>query len=144
MISPDQPGASSAAAAAPDDTTRQPTRARRRAGGPELVVIYWRDIPLQVNARHGEDRHQRVLPARFQRAVDRAAMTAGITTADEYVLQMRRSTTPCSADLNTAIEDAVRSIRADYRRDRLVALEANGGWQPRSRESSSRESDVDA
>ena len=38
--------------------------------GSELVVISWRDIPAQVNARAGAEKHQVVLPRRFQRAID--------------------------------------------------------------------------
>jgi hypothetical protein len=41
--------------------------ARRAARGAELVTIYWRDIPAQVNGQDGRDRHQVLLsqvPAR--------------------------------------------------------------------------------
>ena len=61
---------------------------RRRS---ELVVISWRDIPAQVNARVGADKHQVVLPRRFQRAIDDAAMVAGKKTASEYVGEWRRT-----------------------------------------------------
>ena len=32
--------------------------ARPGRGNRELIVIYWRDIPAQVNAQEGRDRHQ--------------------------------------------------------------------------------------
>ena len=52
-------------------------------GNRELIVIYWRDIPAQVNAQEGRDRHQVVLGGKFQRAIDRAKRKARIYTADE-------------------------------------------------------------
>src|SRR5207245_724988 len=59
--------------------------------GNELVVISWRDIPAQVNARSGAGKHQVVLPRRFQRAIDDAAMIADKKTAGEYVGEWRRT-----------------------------------------------------
>ena len=103
---------------------------RRRNDGPHLVIIYWRDIPMQVNAQDGDQREQAVLPRRFQRAVDTAAMNAELTKADEYVLQMRRTTSACDADLAVAVRAAVDTIEAEYDRPRLKALAANGGLEP--------------
>ena len=48
-----------------------------RRGGSEVVVIMWRDIPAQINGKAGADKHQVILPHRFQKAIDRAAMVAG-------------------------------------------------------------------
>ncbi|NDD87230.1 MAG: hypothetical protein EBZ45_05885 [Actinobacteria bacterium] len=45
-------------------------------GGNAVVIIKWRDIPAQVNAQMGRERHQVVLSAKFQRAIDRAKRTA--------------------------------------------------------------------
>ena len=45
-----------------------------------MVVIYWRDIPAQVNA-NAIATHQVLLPAPFQRAIDRAKRKAKIYTA---------------------------------------------------------------
>ena len=53
--------------------------ARRSAS--EITVILWRDIPAQVNGRDGDERHQIILPGRFQKAIDRAAMVAAISCA---------------------------------------------------------------
>ncbi len=50
----------------------------------QLQVLYWHDIPVQVRAREGRDRTSLALPARFQDAVDNAAMAAGITGQDAY------------------------------------------------------------
>jgi hypothetical protein len=43
----------------------------------QLTVIYWRDIPAQVILRFGRTSAKRELPARFQEAIDRAAMRGG-------------------------------------------------------------------
>ena len=60
----------------------------------QLVVISWRDIPAQVNAQAGRRRHQVVLDDRFQQAIDRAAIVAGKTTAQDYVAEWRRTQHP--------------------------------------------------
>ena len=44
----------------------------------QLVTIYWRDIPAQITAQQGRTREKALLDARFQHAIDRAAMIAGI------------------------------------------------------------------
>ncbi len=64
----------------------------------EVVVISWRDIPAQVNARDGHERHQVLLPARFQRAVERATRVAGKKTSHEHVAEWRRRSFPIDGD----------------------------------------------
>ena len=48
----------------------------------QLVTIYWRDIPAQVTAQQGRNREKALLDARFQHAIDRAAMVAGMDDTD--------------------------------------------------------------
>ena len=36
-----------------------------RRGGSEVVVILWRDIPAQVNAQVGRERHQVLLSSKL-------------------------------------------------------------------------------
>lgn len=102
----------------------RPGRASR-----ELVVIYWRDIPAQVNAQEGRDRHQVVLGGKFQRAIDRAKRKARIYTADEEVAQWRRESRPIDGDLATEAQTAADAIEREYRRDRLGLLAYYGGWE---------------
>ena len=59
----------------------------RRGGAGEVVTIFWRDIPAQVNGQAGRQRHQVLLSAKFQRAIDRAKRKAKIYTAEEDVAQ---------------------------------------------------------
>jgi hypothetical protein len=101
--------------------------------GNELVVISWRDIPAQVNARTGDAKHQVVLPRRFQRAIDDAAMAAGKKTASEYVGEWRRTalaTPPGPDGLDTAAEHVARRLDDAFPRERLQRFVANGGWDP--------------
>ena len=95
----------------------------------ELIVIYWRDIPAQVNAQEGRDRHQVVLGGKFQRAIDRAKRKAKIYTADEEVAQWRRESRPIDGDLAEAAQTAADAIDAEYRHDRLGLLAYYGGWE---------------
>ncbi len=103
--------------------------ARTGRSGRELVVIYWRDIPAQVNAQEGRDRHQVVLGGKFQRAIDRAKRKAGIYTADEDVAQWRRESRPIEGGLATEAQTVADAIEHEYRRDRLGLLAYYGGWE---------------
>lgn len=96
----------------------------------EVVVIMWRDIPAQVNGQAGRDRHQVVLAARFQRAIDRAKRKARIVTAHEDVAQWRRVSTPCGGDVAVAAESAARDLARQYPEDRLGKIAFNGGFDP--------------
>ena len=101
----------------------------------QLVTIWWRDIPTQVNAQFGRTRYQAILPRRFQRAVDEAAMAAGVTQASDYVAEWRRTTEPCTGPttgeaLQAAADAAAARFDADYPKPRLVELSRNGGFNP--------------
>ena len=103
--------------------------ARTGRGSRELIVIYWRDIPAQVNAQEGRDRHQVVLGGKLQRAIDRAKRKAKIYTADEEVAQWRRESRPITGDLASEAKAAADAIEHEYRRDRLGLLAYYGGWE---------------
>jgi hypothetical protein len=104
--------------------------------GNELVVILWRDIPAQVNARVGTEKHQAILPRRFQRAIDDAAMAAGKKTANEYVGEWRRTALPMPAgdDGATAADAEAKRLDDAFPRERLQQFVANGGWDPEASE----------
>ena len=113
----------------PTDGQRMPRR------GNELVVISWRDIPAQVNARSGAAKHQVVLARRFQRAIDDAAMVAGKKTANEYVGEWRRAALPlpeAAAEIAAAAEEEARRLEDAFPKERLQRFVANGGWDPES------------
>jgi hypothetical protein len=101
----------------------------RRAN--ELVIISWRDIPAQVNGRAGDEKHQVVLPRRFQRAIDEAAMVADKKTASEYVGEWRRTPLPLGSDgIEVAAEREAEALDAAFPRERLQRFVDNGGWDP--------------
>ena len=62
----------------PGGYRRGPEIVLRSAIMAQLVITFWRDIPSMVEARRGrKDRAKRMLPDRFQEAIDGAAMRAG-------------------------------------------------------------------
>ncbi|WP_420432588.1 virulence factor [Candidatus Poriferisocius sp.] len=104
---------------------------RRRGSNGNLVVICWRDIPAQVNAGSGSSKIQRILPRRFQRAIDEAAMVAGKTQASEYVGEWRRNVVPGDPnDPEGAALRAAEELEAAFPRERLKEYVAAGGWDP--------------
>jgi Virulence factor len=97
----------------------------------ELVTIYWRDIPAQVTAtRHGE-KGSWLLGERFQVAIDRAAMVAGLADADQYVLQWRRVAEPSTGDPHDEAQGRAEQLQELYTVDRLQTLIDNGGVEHR-------------
>lgn len=94
----------------------------------ELIVVSWRDIPAQVIVKAGRRTARRELSARFQEAIDRAAMRVGLKDSDAYLAEWRR--TPfgeCGEELESEATIAVTKIDAQYPDERLRALVANGG-----------------
>jgi Virulence factor len=94
----------------------------------ELVIVSWRDIPAQVLVRAGRKSARRPLPDRFQEAIDRAAMRAGLRDADAYLAEWRRTAAgPCGDDLEAEAETAAARLDAEYPPERLRAMVAAGG-----------------
>jgi hypothetical protein len=93
-----------------------------------LTITYWRDIPSQIVAKAGRTSEKRMLPARFQEAIDMAAMRSGAAGTDDYLNEWRRGEpAACSDDLAGEVDRAARAIESDYDPERLKALIANGG-----------------
>lgn len=90
-----------------------------------LTLVYWRDIPAQVTMGKGRNATRVILTERFEQAIDRAAMKAGLAGTDDYLSQWRRA--PADGDDPQAEADR---LEADYDKDRLKALIANDGWNP--------------
>lgn len=101
------------------------------ARGPQLVIIYWRDIPTQVNGMHQREKHQIQLPPRFMKAVDRAAMAAGITSNSAYIEEWRRETRPVDVDALAAETRAMaEQLETAFPLTELDRHVATGGWSP--------------
>ncbi len=79
-----------------------------------VSIISWRDIPAQVVVKRGRESAKVQLSARFQEAVDRAAMRAGRGSSDAYLADWQRSAPrPCGDDLQA--EAAAEAARIEQR-----------------------------
>ena len=99
----------------------------RRGGDAQVVTIYWRDIPAQVNGQSGRDRHQVVLSNKFQRAIDRAKRKAQIYTAEDDIAQWRRVGSPCAGDVAAAADLEAARLEREMTREYLGRLAYAGG-----------------
>ena len=93
----------------------------------KLTIVMWRDIPAQVIVKQGRNSAKRPLEERFEKAIDKAAMRAGLYGSDGYLSEWRRDTTACGDDLEAILETTVNQIQTDYTEERLAVLIAAGG-----------------
>ena len=93
------------------------------------VLVYWRDIPSQVIVQRGRKREKLLLAARFQKAIDRAAMRAGKGGSDAYLSEWRRvaSRLDSEDDLREIAEHQARQFECDFPDERLLQLIRNHG-----------------
>jgi len=88
-----------------------------------LNLICWRDIPAQVVVKRGRATAKVKLSARFQEAVDRAAMRAGKGSSDAYLSEWRRSAaTSCGDDIEQEAAAEASRIEASYSDEDLERL----------------------
>jgi hypothetical protein len=79
-----------------------------------VSIISWRDIPAQVVVKRGRESAKVQLTARFQEAIDRAAMRAGRGSSDAYLADWGRSAPrPCSDAIKE--EAAAEAARIEQR-----------------------------
>ncbi len=100
-----------------------------RSTSPALTVIYWRDMPAQVIASTGQNVHRVELDARFQQAIDRAAMHTGRIGTEEYLEDWRRDSKPLAGDPEEAAVAAAAELEDRYSIEALNDLVANGGFE---------------
>ncbi len=97
----------------------------------QLTVIYWRDIPAQVVAKAGRRSAKIKLDERFERAIDSAAMRAGLAGTDEYLDHWRRSDPGArDGDPETEARAAADRLEEEFDDERLRGFVANGGHAP--------------
>ena len=88
-----------------------------------MSIISWRDIPAQVVVKRGRESAKVQLSARFQEAVDRAAMRAGRGSSDAYLADWQRSTSrPCSDDIQAEAANEAARIEQSYSDEDLERL----------------------
>jgi hypothetical protein len=96
----------------------------------QLSIVYWRDIPAQVIVKAGRASAKRQLSERFEMAIDRAAMRAGLRDTDSYLGEWRRAAPdPCGDDLESEADAAATRLEEEYGEERLKALVASGGLE---------------
>ncbi|HVS78263.1 MAG TPA: virulence factor [Steroidobacteraceae bacterium] len=96
-----------------------------------LILISWRDIPAQVIGRKGRETAKAPLSARFQEAVDRAAMRAGRGSSNAYLADWKRSPPrPCSDDIASEVAAEAARIEARYTDEYLERLVKAKGVDP--------------
>ncbi len=87
-----------------------------------LTTLYWRDIPAQVTAKKGRKSARIQLSDRFQEAIDRAAMRAGMAGTDAYLEQWRRVEVDCGENLETAVAEQAARLEAEFDDRRLARM----------------------
>jgi len=88
-----------------------------------LTIISWRDIPAQVVVKRGRETAKVQLSARFQEAVDRAAMRAGRGSSEAYIADWKRSEArPCGEDLKAEAAAEAARIEESYTDEALEVL----------------------
>ena len=80
-------------------------------------------------AKRGRETAKRELTPRFQVAIDRAAMYAGLFGTDEYLSEWVRDSRPCGEDLEAEAEKEAARLEAEFTPEVLNELAANGGAQ---------------
>jgi cvfA/B/C family virulence factor len=96
----------------------------------ELTLIKWRDIPMQIVVRDDAGGSaRRLLPDRFQEAVDAAAMVAGLIGSDDYTEQMQMDRSQVGDDLEAEATAAEDAVLAAWTEDALKVAIRAGGFQ---------------
>ena len=88
-----------------------------------LIIISWRDIPSQVIVKRGREAAKVQLSARFQEAIDRAAMRAGKGSSDAYLADWRRSAPrSCGEQLEQEAAAAAAVLEERYTDEDLLRI----------------------
>ena len=96
---------------------------------PEVIIVYWRDIPAQVIVGKGRRGAKRQLNKRFEQAIDMAAMRAGLASSDEYLAEWRKVQT-CTLEGKESLlaEMEAAKLEAAYDAECIKKLVENLGW----------------
>ena len=97
---------------------------------PNLIVVYWRDIPAQIIVGKGRKASKIQLSERFEQAIDRCAMKIDAKDSDAYLAEWRKSE---PVEIMGSSEGIAKShaekIEKEYDNNTLKLLIANNGWQ---------------
>jgi hypothetical protein len=98
---------------------------------PNLITIYWRDIPAQVMAKQGRQRVRHKLSHRFQVAIDRAAMRAKKIDTDAYLDDWRRVAVKQQGEMDKLVQERAQKLEAEFDDARLEVIIKNKGLEPK-------------
>ena len=97
---------------------------------PDVVIVYWRDIPAQVIVGKGRRGAKAQLPERFEQAIDRAAMKIGAEDTDAYLAEWRKAAPyVIEGDQDDIAKSEAARLDAEYDQARIKELIANDGWE---------------
>jgi hypothetical protein len=86
-------------------------------------IVYWQDIPSQVDARDGGETHKEVLSPRFQELIDLVAMKKKLTDSDDYINGWSKGEkTDRSGSATEVARSVAAEIEARYDEIRATAL----------------------
>ena len=96
---------------------------------PDVIVVYWRDIPAQVIVGKGRSAAKVQLPERFEQAIDRCAMKIGAKDADAYLAEWRKAASfHAEGEAAEIAASEAAKLDAIYDTERLKALINAEGW----------------
>lgn len=96
---------------------------------PQLIIVYWRDIPAQVIVGKGRRAAKSVLPERFEQAIDRCAMKIGAKDQDAYLAEWRKAPPiDVAGEPDEVAKETVARLDREYDSERIKALIAADGW----------------
>jgi len=89
----------------------------------EYRITYWREIPSMVTAREDDVTAKSGLPARFQEAIDEAAMRQGMAGSDAYLEQWRHGEwQPEAGSPDAVVAGVAERIDVEYDAARLESM----------------------
>lgn len=96
---------------------------------PDVIVVFWRDIPAQVIVGKGRRASKVQLSERFEQAIDRCAMKIGAKDADAYLAEWRKAE-PYEVEGEQEVVAASEAARleTEYDVERIKRLINAEGW----------------
>jgi hypothetical protein len=96
---------------------------------PDVIIVYWRDIPAQIIVGKGRAAAKVKLTERFEQAIDRCAMKIGAKDADAYLAEWRKAEPFAVEGEQMEVAQAqAAQIEVTYDTERLKSLIAADGW----------------
>ena len=96
---------------------------------PNLIIVYWRDIPAQVIVGKGRNASKIQLSERFEQAIDRCAMKINAKDTDSYLAEWRKSEPiEISGEPLEIAQSHADKLEKEYDSNTLKLLITNNGW----------------